>query len=139
MGQITVTKTNEPAQQAQQIVVEQDTSGGSAFQNILDQYGIAVDVGAVVVIVILIQMVKKPLKKWQVNRVSLGKQTFNVVSFLPLLLSFVVVFFMDVGESLPDKGWYGGLIEWGKRTLLYTAGCYILYNVIWARISGESN
>ncbi len=95
-------------------------------QQMLDNYGIAVDVGMVIVIVIFIQYLKKPLKKTRPG----------LLPWLPLIISMLVsVLTGDVSHvHTDDPGLWHYAQEYIKQGLFYLAGSYIVYNLLWEKL-----
>jgi len=94
----------------------------SFYQEYLDDLGISVDIGLVVVIVVIIQLIKKWVKQ---------KYPY-MIAWLPVLIPVIVTFFLNDGIHIGREGhgFWHVVREWIGQSLLYTAGCHILYKLI---------
>jgi hypothetical protein len=102
------------------------TENNSFISEVLNQYGLAMDVGIVVIIVVGMIMVEK----------YIDSKYHKHLDFLPLIIASIVVLFMSESAWIEyeARGIVYAIKIWMSETLKYMAGCFITYNLVYKKI-----
>jgi len=97
------------------------------LQKILTEYGFAIDLGIIILIIILVEQFKPlVIKKWGEGKVM----------YLNPILAFIAVIFLsdEIHFGEQHTGWLHIIREVGAQWLWYVAGSYLVYKLGWVKL-----